>query len=219
MDELPYRTNSTWLDDVDLILLDAMFDRGTFFRLLRSVVFRSQWNPGYSHDLTDDQLRTRLQKLVDHGVLMAGHPPRGTVLRITPAGADLWSHERCPDWERFCRERYTETRGGRELMSVIAVSPQIRDDFLRLWPECPTRDSVRRRATSIRNMKNSQLLNWKSFERYHVGLATYRVQQEWTLDEFEVHRGLYLEHINRLEEERSWWRTVPELQKFAAISG
>jgi hypothetical protein len=214
MGTTPFRTNSTWLDDADLILLDAMLDRGTSFRLLRSVVFRPQWNLGYSHDLTDEQLRTRLRNLVDRGVLMAEHPPRGTVLRMTPEGGGLWSQERCPIWERFCCERYSETTSGRELMSVVAVSPQIRDDFLRLWPECLTRDSVRRRATSIHNIKNYELLNWKSFECYHVGLATYRVQREWTPGEFKVHRALYQEHLNRLEEERSWWRTVPELQRF-----
>jgi hypothetical protein len=219
MKNLPFRTNSTWLDDVDLVLLDALFDCGTLFRLLRSVVFRPQWNLGYSHDLTDEQLRTRLQNLVDRGVLTAEHPPRGTVLRMTPEGGELWSQERRPNWERFCNEGYSETRGGRELMSVVALSPEIRDDFLRLWPECPTRDSVRRRAASIHNAKNHELLNWKSFECYHVGLATCRVQREWTLKEYPEFRARYRDHLARLDEERTWWRCVSELQRFTPRDG
>lgn len=169
---IPFRSNSTWLDDVDLVLLDALFDCRTAFWLLRSEIFRSHWNLGYSHNLTDEQLRARLRNLVGRGVVAAEYPPHGTVLRMTPTGGSLWSRERCPKSERYCRERYSETRGGRELMSVVAVSPQVRDDFLRLWSECPTRDSVRRRSTSIRDINNLRLLEWKPFECYHVGLAT-----------------------------------------------
>ncbi|NQV26569.1 MAG: hypothetical protein HQ518_19615 [Rhodopirellula sp.] len=214
MDKLPYRTHATWLDDIDLILLDAMFDRGASFRLLRSVAFRSQWNLGYSHDLTDDQLRIRLQKLVDGGVLMVEHVSTEAIFRMASAGGELWSRERCPVWERFCFERYIQTLDGRELMSVVAVSSQIRDDFLRIWPVYAARRTIRRRVTAIRNIENCRLLNWKSFECYHVGLATYRVQRKWGLDEFDAHCTLYREHIQQLEKERSWWRTVPELQRF-----
>ena len=214
MGVIPFRSNSTWLDDVDLILLDALFDHRASFRLLRRVVFRSQWNLGYSHDLTDEQLRIRIQNLVDREVLLAEHRPQGSVLAMTPQGGGLWSDERCPDWKRFCSERYTETSCGRELMSVVAVSSEIRDEFLRLWTECPHRHSVRRRATSIRNVRNFDLVPWNSFDCYHVGLATYQVQKASSVDEYRSHRVLQQRHIHRLEQERSWWRTVAELQRF-----
>ena len=55
MQQLPYRTNTTWLSNEDLIILDALFDGGAEFHLLRGRGFREQWNLGFSHEL--DYLR------------------------------------------------------------------------------------------------------------------------------------------------------------------
>ncbi|EDL56290.1 MULTISPECIES: hypothetical protein [Gimesia] len=207
MQKLPYRTDSTCLSDNDLILLDVLFDCDVRFQYLRQEVFCEQWNLGYSHDFDDDQLQDRLKWLCKRGVLEVGGNRNQPYFRITLKGDELWSEERCPIWDRFCTERYKTTSQKRTMMTVFAVSPQIRDDFLRLWPMYP----ARRRTATIADFG---LVHRRSFPQLYVGVATYKEQYEWTPEEYFVYCKLDQEYRERLESERSWWRYVPELQKF-----
>ncbi|HEY7157847.1 MAG TPA: hypothetical protein VH575_28070 [Gemmataceae bacterium] len=207
MHKLPFRTNKTWLSDDQLILLDVLFDRGTFLRLLRRESFCEQWNLGYSHNLSDDYLQCHLHWLCEHGVLEAERDGNQTVFHMTAIGGELWSQERCPVWERYCIEQYRMTSRGRTLMSVMAVSPQVRDNFLALWPLYPAR---RRTAT----IADRGLIGWHPFGQVFVGVATYEKKQQWTRDEHAVWIEQYRRHQTVLEQERSWWRCVPELQRF-----
>ena len=132
MQRLPYRTNTTWLTDADLILLDVLFDGGATFCCLRHESFRRQWNVAYSHNLADTELRRRLEWLCEHCVLQTECHEGREFFHMRETGGELWSQERCPSWDRYCTERYKTTSRGRTLMSVATVSAQIRDDFLRL---------------------------------------------------------------------------------------
>lgn len=207
MSNLPYRTNATSLSDDELIILDAIFDGGASFELLRRSSFHPQWNLGYAHNLNDEELRCRLRRLCEQSILKTEYDCRRTYYCMTPTGGDLWSQERCPSWDRYCTERYKTTRRGLTLMSVVAVSPEIRDKFLMLWPMPPAR---RRTAT----IPGNRLIFWRSFSQLHVGLATYREETEWTSEEYDVYCQRDREHSAILRRERSWWRTVPELQRF-----
>jgi hypothetical protein len=209
MHELPYRTFRTWLSDADLILLDIFFQGGASYRLLRRDVFCEQWNLVYSHGLSDDALARRLHELSERNVIEFVPDNRDGYFRMTVAGGELWSLERCPVWERYCTERYTRTPRGRTMMSVVAVSEQIRDDFLRLWLMYP----ARRRLTTIADFG---LLRWRTFPQLYVGLATYHEQHRWTCEEYSVYVEKYTEHQRVLESQRSWWRFVSELQRFLA---
>jgi hypothetical protein len=207
MQKLPFRTNTTWLSDDDLILLDVLFDCGVMFRHLRRDNFQLQWNLGYAHSLDDDQLRCRLRWLIDHCVLDTDRHENRNYFRMTANGGQLWSQERCPIWDRFCTERYKITLRNRTMMSVVAVSPQIRDDFLRLWPMYPAR---LRTAT----IADYGLVPWLPFPELHVGIATYDEQSEWTPEEYAVYLDGSREYQAVLQRERSWWRFVSELQRF-----
>jgi hypothetical protein len=57
MQNLPFRTNTTWLGDDNLILLDCLFDTAARIGSLRRENFGERWNIGYSHNFNDDELR------------------------------------------------------------------------------------------------------------------------------------------------------------------
>jgi hypothetical protein len=207
MQDLPYRTRRTWLTDDQLILLDVLFSRGTFFTYLRREGFSAQWNLGYSHSLGDDALRCNLRWLCEHGTLAAQADGDQTVFRMTPAGGDLWSQERCPIWDRYCIECYRTTSRGRTMMTVYAVSPRVRDEFLALWPLYPARHPTV-------TIPDRGLIAWHPFGQLHAGVATYHEPLQWTLEEHRAWLERYREHESMLERRQSWWRYVEELQRF-----
>lgn len=203
--DLPFRTGTTWLGDEELILLDVLFDGGAPFRLLRRDVFRDQWNLRYSHNLSDDELRCHLRWFCEHGVLETEVDLGQTVYWMTPAGGELWSSERCAVWDRYCAVRHTTTTSkGRSLVSVVAVSPRIRDDFLRL----ESKHRARRRVATIADYG---LLRWHPFSQLHFGIVT---DTEWIPEECSDYEAQWREFRTRLNSERSWWGSVKELQRF-----
>jgi hypothetical protein len=207
MHELPYRTNSTWLSDDHLILLDAIFDHGAWEADLTQAAIGSLCNLPYSHNFSDDQLQQQLAELSGQHVITRHMNEHGPTVRITANGGDLWCRERTPIWDRFCTERYKTTLRGQTLMSVIAVSAEVRDTFLEIWPMYP----ARRRRTVIRDFG---LIKWHPFTQLHVGLATYDEPNSWSGDEYISHRKASSEHQALLRRERTWWRNVKELQRF-----
>lgn len=207
MSAQPFRTGATWLTDDQLILLDVLFDRGATIRLLRRGIFHEQWNLGYVHSLDDVELKNTLHLLCEHGVLKPLSISERVSFRMTRVGGEMWSLERCPDWTRYCTEQYRDLSGGRTLMTVMAASPVVRDHFLALWPKGPAR-----RKTAV--IADRPLIEWHPFPQLYVGLAIYEEQRQWTPTEFAAYSEWWHEHWNMLERERSWWRYVPELQKF-----
>ncbi|MEW4490623.1 hypothetical protein AB1L42_21235 [Thalassoglobus sp. JC818] len=207
MQKLPYRTNTTSLSDDDLILLDVLFNGFVPFSMLCSDAFQFQGLLGYTHNLNDDELRCRLRRLVEHRVLEIKRDGNRTSFGMTAYGGELWSQERCPIWDRYCRDYDSTGSEIRTMMSVVAVSPQIRDDFLRLYPLYPTRV---RTAT----ISNHVLVPWITFPKLHVGIMTYVEETERTAEEYAVYSDRLRRHHAALERERSWWRSVSELQRF-----
>jgi hypothetical protein len=206
MRNLPFRTNTTWLTDDQLVLLDVLFDKDTPFWLLRREDFLERVNLGYAHNLDDGELHSSLRWLVEHGFLTTKCDGGETYFCMTAACSELWSQERCPVWERYCRDRYKTTSRGRTMMTVTAASARVRDDFLELWPP----DSARRRTATITDYN---LIGWQPFARVFVGVATY-AQQQWTLEQHTHWVELCRGHKDMLGRERSWWRCVGELQRF-----
>jgi hypothetical protein len=199
MSSLPFRTRTTSLSDGELILLDVLFDSGSTYRLLRRSRWHGQFNLSYDHGFDDAELRHRLRSLCDQGILEWERSHNQYCFRMTPLGGDLWSQERCPVWNRYCCERYREDSRGRTHMLVLAASPEIRDDFLNIWPMSPAR---RRTAT----FEDSGLIYWRPFAKIYAGVAFY-------LEDDDRRRRLH-EHWKDIEPRRTWWRFVKELQRF-----
>ena len=207
MNNRPYRSNVTWLTDDDLILLDGVFDGGAMFHHLRRNSTYLRYHVGYEHELDDDLLRCRLVWLCEHCILATDRQDRYTYYCMTENGGKLWSQERCPVWERYCRDHYGATSRNRTMMSVVAVSQSIRDDFLRVCSMYPTRV---RTAT----ISNHCLIPWKSFPRFHVGVSTYVEENAWTPEEYVDFERRQNDHLAVIQRERSWWRSIRELQRF-----
>lgn len=204
MQKLPFRTNKTWISDSELILLDVLFACRVRFRYLRREIFGPQWFLGYSHSLDDFELRRRLEFLCERDVLICEEYGDETIYTMTAMGGELWSQERCPIWERFCTERYKRTVSGRELMSIVAISQHVQDEFLQGWAP----SSARRRNFTI---SDYGLINWHSFNQLHVGIAIYNENNQSTPDEALEH---HCQKTTYYHHNRGWWRSVPELQKF-----
>ena len=201
-----YRTNTTSLTDDQLLILDVIFDGGAKPSMLRQRYFVEQWNAP-SHSLSDDQLELTIKQWLSDGVLEARTSTHGRYIALTPIGGELWASERCPIWDRYCCESYPAFIHGRTIMSVKCVSASVRDDFLRLWPEYPARRKTAKVA-------DNGLIQWRDFGTLHVGLASYTEPTEWTLEEYNEWLPKRLAYMERVETERSWWRSVDELQKF-----
>jgi hypothetical protein len=205
--KLHVRTNATCLSDNELIILDALFDRGATFGHLRRESPEWQWSFGDTHSLDDDELQKCIESLRRQNLIEANRVESWTCFNITAKGGNLWEEERRPNWDRYCTLRYRTTSTGRTLESVVAVCPEIRDDFIRWWPLYPARH---RRAV----IADYGLIGWRTFSQLHVGIVTYQKEREWTPDQYSRYEERCRDHQAVLRRERTWWRDVPELQRF-----
>lgn len=206
-----FRTHVTGLSDDELTLLDVMFDSIVVPNMLRRCNIYAQFlmEP---HSLENADLEHTLTRFLREGIIRQTERyfRDQQYIAITPYGASLWSSERCPVWERFCVDRIFSEVGERRGMSVCAVSATIRDDYLRI----AHRNIQHLKRAIIRDIG---LLEWKSFERLHVGLVVYRVPKlpaVQTQDSVLAFTEERWRHIRHTERDRTWWRCVGELQKF-----
>lgn len=203
-----FRTHSTDLTENELLILDVMFERSVTYPMLRSCNFGPQFN-AQSHGLDDEALKSTLVGFERRGMIVVddsmfcGHH----YISITANGGELWALERQPKWERFCTDSYPATIRGRTIMSVKCATAGVRDDFIRLVPEYPAR-------TKMATIKDNGLVHWRDFGTLYIGLASYREPSERSHEEILEWLPKHQAHIERVEKERTWWRSVRELQKF-----
>ena len=130
---------------------------------------------------------------------------------MTQNGGGLWCRNATRSGSVIART-LPETSGNHTMMSVAAVSPQIRDEFLRLWPFRPTRV---RTAT----LRGDGLIPWHPLPRLHAGIADATFDPaKSTPEEYDSFLEQNRDHGARLKNERSWWRSVRELQRFVPNS-
>lgn len=202
-----FRTKATSLTDNELFLLDVLFESGAFARMLRRRGFQEQWNSP-SHTLSDVEVKETIKRWKREGVLSVERHPLGPYVKLTPKGGKIWEEERCPDWKRFCKDRYPSSRDGRPIVLVKCVSKEICHDFLRVSLEKPLQ-------IKTKTVKDRGLINWRTFDKLYVGIAFFddELFEENSLD-FETRQVRLRSYLNNVEENRTWWRTVFELQKF-----
>lgn len=206
-----FRSNKTSLTDDQLLILDVLIDGGAKPSMLRQRYFSEQWN-ARPHSLSDDELKTTIRQWLHEGILEAKSDSDMRYVAMTSLGGELWEAERCPIWERYCYDRYPAEIRGRSIMSVRCVTPEIRDDFLKLAVENPVR-------TKTATISDNGLIRWRQFDKLHVGLASFTEDEPvamTTQDEVNEWVSRRLSNIERVESGRSWWRSVRELQKFVA---
>jgi hypothetical protein len=213
MCRLPFRTGATDLSQDNLLLLDVLFDGGAPIRLLRREGFVEQWM-SCPHNLDDSQLRAELRAMCDHGLLCPDANSRGEqCVVMTEHGGDLWSQERCPAWDRYLIDCYRETIQGVPYVSIKATSAAIAYDMLRFGGPCGNwiLDGVRVRKFKIRN---HHLIPWRSFPHLYVLVAMNYAES----DSYFSDPTTYRQHLDGLAQQRTWWRSVRELQKFLPAS-
>ena len=207
-----YRTNATDLTDDELSLLDVMFDGGVAISMLRQCNIGPQFNVR-PHSLDDESLKQSLKRFQQQGIvepLEFRHRNR-RYIGLTSDGVSLWESERCPKWERYCTERVCAELRGKTIISVRAVSPDVRDEYLRIAVENP----IRLKKTTI---NDNGLIKWKLFDRLHVGLASCHEPNDVAVDNYDMWIQERRNYILMVERERTWWRTVRELQKFTSTA-
>jgi hypothetical protein len=216
MSDQPYRTGTTSLTSDQLVLLDALFDKNMSPRLLSKDGFLLQFNLGYAHSLEDAALERSIESMCEDGILERFSSHLGIEsIRVTRRGGELWSQERCPVWDRYCMDSYRDTLRGRTMMTVVAVSVEVRDHFLALWPE----GLARRKKATLPDCR--QQISWHPFDQVYVGVAIYDEPCAIPCEDPEENNRRFklvserdAERWEMLEDERSWWRCVRELQRF-----
>ena len=204
-----FRSHETDLSDDELLLMDVMFDvKGVAPFMLRQCNFGPQFN-ARPHSLNDVELKQTVKSLVKRGLLEG----QDFVLKgqryigMTKSGAGKWEIERRPDWNRYCTEREAAVIRGRTITSVCAVNPEVRDDFLRIAIQNPFR-------TKRKTINDLGLIPWKTFDQIHVGLASYIDSFDLAIDPYEAWQAMQIKTGLKIENERTWWRNVGELQRF-----
>jgi hypothetical protein len=209
MDAEYFRTGKTSLSDDELLILDAIFDKKVAPIMLQGADFAVFFNCR-PHTLNDRCLADTLERFQREGVIAVCDDSFSSerIVQMTPDGGALWSAERCPDWSRYCIEEYRgQMSKNRVIMSVQAVSSDVRDDFVRLWPMYPAR-----RKNAV--ISDRGLIPWRNFGTVYVGLALYYESDQTSSHSRLARNDHQLAHWKRIEPERTWWRCVSELQKF-----
>jgi hypothetical protein len=195
-----HRTGTTSLSHEELLVLDEMFDSYVSEYVLGQLFTRI----AEKNNSKDDKLRSVLARLISCGLIELQESSDEKYFSMTNKGGELWTMERCPIWDRYCIERYAGSVQSRTIMSVRAVSEEIRDDFLRLWPLQPTR-------TRTYTFTDDGLIYWLNFKRVYVGVVSYASTWCESSHDFDAFKR---QHFNAVEAGRTWWRNLGELQKF-----
>jgi hypothetical protein len=199
MGRFPKRTGSTGLTGDELILFDVMFDSRVEFKLLRRPGFSARYNY-HCHNLDDEGLSATLQRFLEFGLVSTELFQGKTYFQLAPRGGQVWEMERQPPWERYATERYGEWRNGKPFVAIRATTPQTRDDFWRIGCDVAMFAHSTGRVRKV-TIENHELIPWKRFDAVYVTLATLD-------DSFPV------DNWRALEERRTWWRCVSEIDKF-----
>ena len=206
-----FRTGSTELSDDDLLIMDALFDGGSLLKNLVQKWLGIQGNMP-NHSLSNNELTETLKRWVKFRWLtwerktysFYSRPARAyDVISLTSTGGAIWEQERQPIWERYCTDGYRGNNPNRTMLTVIALSESTRNDFVRYIPEKVFRCSMHR-------LRDQGLLGWRNFESLYVSVLMIEQKNTCSFEEFEQQRTRETER----EYNRTWWRTVCELQRF-----
>jgi hypothetical protein len=206
MTELPFRTAATELTLDQLLLLDFLAGpvQATIGLLYRDR-YPIHMNVSYSHAVPDAALPTFLEKMVRDDLLatMPDESQPGTQLfALSRHGGDLWCKERLPVWQRYC---FSLTfMDPADAMTVHCVDKDIGREFLSISkslgyiPVLDDLDSVQWDA-----IPPDDLIDWHTLPS--AWIATVRREPEEDMD---------WQRWQELEQQRTWWNDITELQKF-----
>jgi hypothetical protein len=201
MERLLFRTNASVLSGDELRLLDVQFDSVVPLRFLFRKWFTAIFNQP-CHPLDDDAVYRTVDRLRDCGILETEQIREETCVRLTNRGGELWSEERCPIWERYVTDRLGTTNSGKQFTTIVATSRSTCENFVRLGGSCGDMRGSRVRMFEIRR---HALIYWRNFPRLFAAMVM-NVEDPSYLD--------WRPRLLELEQQRTWWRDVFELQKF-----
>lgn len=204
MTNLPKRTATTGLSDDVLLLLDFLFDKWSSIQSLQRDVFPFHHNCSYSHSLDDDELQECIKRLMREGILqarVAGGSRSCDVWTLTELGGHLWEKERLPDWTRFLGDSLWQDDERNWTLEVRAPSLTLAQDFVRTATRCNLWGDQLRTPWRQDLIDDHAWIAWRTFPRVHV--LTVQVQPHCGSADWRLYN-----------EERTWWRTMAELQRF-----
>ena len=209
MEPLPYRTYATSLSDDELILFDTFWYGSTWAHLLYGEFFLEQWNLGYKHALSDEQLCKTIWSLFGRGLLTLWKDPcsrhNRLCVSLTDRGGELWSTERCPVWHRWATDSYRETRRGKNALALSTLSRDTLDNLTETGTATHLWDISNARIRPFQTIPNYRLVPWAPACELHVLIAIGLPDDSER--EFDANWQLW-------NQKRQFWRGVPELQKF-----
>ncbi len=198
------RTGATHFSDPELLILDiAAMHVGRRSMFVRDI-FPLQFNYA-SHGLDDDSLTETLNRFEAQGVLRGEDftDDNGDVDRyveITDFGGALWESERKPDWTRFVRDSYRNSRPNsqRHRVCIFGHSPLICRAFFDAG--CSSEFFNFRDGPISTGTGHRKLIYWRPAQTVFMLSAwteSWHSKTDW--DHFEI--------------KRCWWRNADEIGK------
>lgn len=200
MSDTYWRTGETHLSDDELLLLDALFDKGGYWQMLRRDDFAKRHALPHSHTLDDNALQHTLARLREDALLQAYYAPYDAPdyrqhWMLTPRGGALWQRERLPDWSRYCYATtyYDDTRALWRVESpALATAQAFAQTAHALGMGAPSPQTLQHME-----LPQYQMLPWKSFPQVH---RLFGARGATTFDDSAAYDAAL-----------AWWRTVNEL--------
>ena len=205
----PARTYQTNISDSKLIILDFLFDAYAPMKLLRNEVFSIHQNLSYTHGLNDGELESMLEDYIEKDILYKRKTNIDgkdiSLYGFTSKGGRLWEKERQPIWNLYLNDSIELTNDGKQwLVRLKSTSIETLKASLHFCVEnafygLPLTKPIHNVFTK------SDLIYWK----YQINVHEYT----YIVHDCEEYSQ---ENWQKYDNERVWWRTIEELQKFIA---
>lgn len=219
INDLPKRTRKTNLDIDSLMLLDFLALNGFCeIKFLKKDSYPLHMNCTYSHEVSDDNLENKLEKLILSGFvnkkldncLDANSDAKNRdkaqkyIYLITEAGGRLWELERQPIWDKYCADSSYQDDCNKKIgyFELDAVTVNIGYQFSKCALNCGMYHYDKEDLKLVDS--DHCLLYWKKFAKKYTWRALLLEPEISSVD------------WDYYEKHRTWWRDLNELQKHIA---
>lgn len=206
------RTGKTSLSENELLILDFLALLGkTNVKNLYEESYSIHLNINYSHGLSSKDLLTLLSGLVNNN-LVTDLPSLTTFKHkdndeqnikshdycITERGGYEWSKERTPIWSKYCSDTTSQDDN---IVEFCCIDEDVGRKFAEI--SCQANLYIfSLEDLSLRELVSGSLFNWIKFDQEFSWIARFNQSTE----------GEQAVDWNFYNNNRSWWRTLEELQ-------
>ena len=196
------RTSQSGLTDDELMIFDFWaLNGGASLGILNRESFPIHNNSVYSHSFSEKELEERFSVWKQQGWIVEKDNGEERFYTLTFVGGEIWESERLPCWDLFCLDTsYLTDDEQQSWLEIFCVKEEVGRAFAKTALACGLYHFPLEQL-SLTEAAHNEPLDWKSFPR----VWSWKVQLQEGLGglDWEVY-----------EKERSWWRSLDELQRW-----